>query len=203
MVDRTVPFFDLFMLYEDLSNIQEITLKEGFSYRFFDGSDEDIKHWMNIEVSSGDCKTLEDASNGFETYYRHYINALLSRCIFILNKDGLPIATSTAFFLIDPQPGRPEPCDNPLNIPQHITGHLHWVAMREDYKGQGLAKPLITRTMKIMHELGHKGAFLHTQTPSWLACKIYLDLGWKPFRYVSSEEDFRDIVNEKISSLKL
>lgn len=143
MVDRTVPFLDLFMLlYDDLSNIQEIPLKEGFSYRFFDGSDEDIKHWMDIEVSSGDCKTLEDARSGFETYYRHYINTLLSRCIFIVNENGLPIATSTAFFLFDPQPGRPEPCENPIDIPSHITGHLHWVAMREECKGKGLSKTI-------------------------------------------------------------
>jgi hypothetical protein len=57
--------------------------------------------------------------------------------------------------------------------------------------------------MKRMSELGHKQAFLHTQTPSWVACKIYLDLGWQPFRFVQSQADFDQgwgIVMEKVGS---
>lgn len=205
MVDKTVKFYDLFMLYKDLSNIKEIPLPEGYSYRFFDGSDEDIKSWVEIEVSSGDCKNESDAYNGFEVYYRKYINTLLSRCIFLLNEKEEPIGTSTTFFIVNPQPGLPEISENPLQLPKETTGHLHWVAMKEEYKRRGLSKPMITRTMKLMADHNHKDAFLHTQTPSWLACKIYLDLGWAPFRFVQSEENFKagwDIVKEKIKTLR-
>jgi len=55
--------------------------------------------------------------------------------------------------------------------------------------------------MKQMAKLGHLSGFLHTQTPSYLACKIYLDLGWEPFRFIQSNTDFKEgwsIVDEKI-----
>jgi ribosomal protein S18 acetylase RimI-like enzyme len=201
MVDRSVKFYDLFMLYNNLSKVTEIALPEGYSYRFFNGSDEDIQHWVDIVVSSGDVKSQEEGFEGFETYYRPYISELSDRCLFIINKEGIPVGTSTAFFLVSPQPGLPEISENPEPMPGKVTGHLHWVSIKEDYKRRGLSKPMITRTMKIMHELGYKAAFLHTQTPSWVACKIYLDLGWEPFRFVQSEEDFSagwGIVSEKI-----
>lgn len=203
MVDRTVEFFDLFMLYEDLSKVKEIPLEEGYSFRFFDGSDKDIQHWMDIEVSSGDVRNYQEAKEGFETYYRKYINTLLSRCVFLLDKNNIPVGTATAFFIVEPQPGLPEKSKDVEPLPTNVTAHLHWVAIKEEHKGKGLSKALITYTMKQMFWLNHKAAFLHTQTPSWLACKIYLGLGWKPFRFVSTKEDFEKgwhIVNQKINN---
>jgi GNAT superfamily N-acetyltransferase len=205
MVDKTVPYYDLFMLHMDLNKVVEKDLPTGYSYRFFDGSDKDIKLWVDIEVSSGDVKSEEKGYEGFDIYFRPHIDKLPERTIFLLNSEGQPIGTSTAFFLVDPQPGLPEISENPEPMPEGITGHLHWVAMHEEYKGKGLSKPMITRTMKIMNDLGHKAAFLHTQTPSWLAAKIYLDLGWKPFRFVQSEENFEkgwEVVNEKINNIR-
>lgn len=201
MVDRSVPFYDLFMLHKNLSEVIEIPLPEDYSYRFFNGSDEDIQYWVDIVVSSGDVKNQKEGFEGFETYYRPYISELSDRCIFIINSEGIPVGTSTAFFLVKPQPGLPKISENPEPMPDNVTGHLHWVSIKEEYKRRGLSKPMITRTMKIMYNLGHTAAFFHTQTPSWVACKIYLDLGWKPFRFVQSEEDFEagwEIVRKKI-----
>lgn len=166
MVDRTVEFIDLFMFYPDLSSIPKFELKEGYSFRFFDGSDQDIDTWVEIEVSSGDVKTKEEGYEGFETYYRPYIEELKTRCIFLVNQEGAEVGTATGFFIVKPQPGLPKAGSNPLEIPENIDGHLHWVAIKEEYKGKGLSKPLITEAMKIMHQKGHKGAYLHTQTPS-------------------------------------
>jgi GNAT superfamily N-acetyltransferase len=205
MVDRTIKFVDLFMLFDDLSQTSKYDLPEGYSYRYFDGSQNDIDQWAEIVHSSGDAKTLDDAYNGFNTYLADYIEQLNNRIIFVLDSNTKPVGTSTAFFIVKPQPGLPKISEDALELPKEVTGHLHWVAIREENKGKGLSKPMITRTMEIMEELGHKSAFLHTQTPSWLACKIYLDLGWKPFRFVQSVEDYQEgwkLVNEKIESLK-
>ena len=60
------------------------------------------------------------------------------------------------------------------------AGWLHWVAVRRDYQGQGLSKPLITHVLGIMVSLGYTRAKIPTQTNTWLACKVYLDLGFRP-----------------------
>ena len=200
MIDKTVKFFDLFMLHHNLDEVKERALPKGFSYRFFNGSEEDKQHWIEIEVSSGDVKSRQEAEEGFQTYYADYFDELPKRCIFLLNSQGEPVGTATAFFLVENQPGLPEVSSNPESIPNGVTGHLHWVAIKEEFKGKGLSKPLITKAMNRMRELGHHKAFLHSQTPSWLACKIYLDLGWEPFRFVHSEQHFKKgwkIVGEK------
>jgi GNAT superfamily N-acetyltransferase len=204
MVDHSVPFYDLFMLFRDLSHVQDIPLIGGYSFRYFDGTDSDIRQWAEIVASSGDVPSIADAYKGFETYFRPHIDTLSKRCIFLLSPEDEPIGTATAFFLVPEQPGLPEIAANPEAMPPEVTGHLHWVAIREEHKRKGLSKPMIARAMRIMYQLGHKAAFLHTQTPSWLAAKIYLDLGWEPFRFVQSDENFAKgwgIVRDKIAGL--
>ncbi|KXK26155.1 MAG: Acetyltransferase (GNAT) family protein [candidate division WS6 bacterium OLB20] len=190
MVDKTVPYYDVFMLHHNLNDVEVMPLPDGYSFRYFDGSQTDIDHWCEIEASSGDVESVEKAHSEFDRYYGNSIGLLKERCLFLLSSDSLPVGTATAYMFLEGQPGLPEPASDAEELPENVTGHLHWVAMREDYKGRGLSKPLITKTMQRMAELGHKKAFLHSQTPSWVACKIYLDLGWEPFRFVQSREDF-------------
>lgn len=61
-------------------------------------------------------------------------------------------------------------------------GWPHWVAVRREYQGKGLAKPLIAYVLNVMRELGYKHAKIPTQTNTWLACKIYLDFGFMPLQ---------------------
>lgn len=63
-----------------------------------------------------------------------------------------------------------------------ITGNVHWVAARKDYKGKHLSKPLISETLKQMKRLGHKKTLLRTQTHTWLAVKVYMDMGFEPYK---------------------
>ena len=65
--------------------------------------------------------------------------------------------------------------------------------MRREYQGRGLAKPLISYVLKLMQSLGYTHAKIPTQTTTWLACKIYLDLGFRPIpaNVVNSREGWR------------
>jgi len=51
-----------------------------------------------------------------------------------------------------------------------------------------LSKPRINKFIKLANELGHKELLLHAQTHTWLAAKLYLDLGFEPF---NMEEDIK------------
>ena len=57
---------------------------------------------------------------------------------------------------------------------------VDWVAIKKEYQGKGLAKPLISKFMKIAVDNGHNRLLLHTQTHTWLAAKLYLDFGFEP-----------------------
>lgn len=100
-------------------------------------------------------------------YYGSHENELSERMVFIENSRGEKVATATAFYDIY---GRDVSGD----------GWLHWVAVRRDHQGNGLAKPLIAHTLEIMRSLGYRRAKIPTQTTTWLACKIYLDFGFAP-----------------------
>ena len=52
--------------------------------------------------------------------------------------------------------------------------------MLKEEQGKGLSKPLITYTLGVMKELGYEKVKIHTQTNTWLACKVYYDLGFRP-----------------------
>ena len=88
---------------------------------------------------------------------------------FIETDAGEKIATATAFYNIH---GRDT----------SGAGWLHWVAMKREYQGKGLSKPLITYVLKVMKKLGYTHAKIPTQTNTWLACKVYLDLGFLPIQ---------------------
>ena len=86
---------------------------------------------------------------------------------FIEDETGSKIATATAFYDIH---GKDKPGE----------GQLHWVAIKKEAQGRGLSKPLITYVLGVMRELGYTSVKIHTQTNTWLACKVYSDLGFRP-----------------------
>lgn len=177
MIDRNLKYINLYLIYKDLTKIPDSPLPYGYSFRFFREGDE--KTWAKIEVSSGDIIDMKTAHVDFERYYKNKIDELKTRCIFLLNEKGEAIGTATGFYL-----------NQPLN--ETITGDMHWVAIKKEYQGKGLSKPLITKAMQVMLGHGHKGAFVHTQTHTWLAAKIYLDLGWKAYNGKQSPEEFNE-----------
>ena len=87
--------------------------------------------------------------------------------IFVEDESGTKAATATAFYDIHKPAGPGE-------------GQLHWVAVKKEFQGKNLSKPLITYTLAVMKQLGYTRVKIHTQTNTWLACKIYYDLGFRP-----------------------
>ena len=179
MIDRSLKYIDAYMIYRDLSVIPEFELPDGYSFRMYKDGDE--KFWVDIEVSSGDISDTKTGFEKFEKYYGKYRKELEDRMVFVLNDNQEPVGTATGFFIDEDK------------IENSNMGKLHWVAIKNEYKGKGLSKPMITKVMQIMHELGHKGAILHSQTHTWLACKIYQSIGWEAYRPESqSIEEFSE-----------
>lgn len=176
-IERTLKYVDLYLMYDDLDNVPEYKLPEGYKFVFFENGSE--RDWVNIELSSGEFLSFEEGMENFQKYYGEHYQDLKKMCLFIENKNGKKIATATAFYL-----------ENPM---EDITGNVHWVSVRKEYQGKKLSKPLIAETLKQMRKLGHKKTLLHTQTHTWLAVKVYLDLGFVPYKLEESYEGWQII----------
>ncbi len=165
-IERTLKYVNLYLVNNDLNNIPDYKLPDGYRFVFF--SDGDEEDWVNIEISSGEFLSYEEGIEAFNHYYGDHYEELKKLCLFIENEQGEKVATATAFYL-----------DNPID---DITGNVHWVSVKKEYQGKHLSKPLISETLRKMSKLGHKKTLLHTQTSTWLAVKVYLDIGFEPYK---------------------
>lgn len=162
--DERIRYYEL-LLERDLEHIPWIELPQGYRFVFYKPGDRDA--WIDIEKSAREFINYEQGMVSWNKYYENRQEELPVRMVFIENSAGEKVATATAFYDIY---GRDQSGD----------GWLHWVAVRREYQGKGLAKPLIAYVLNVMRELGYKHAKIPTQTTTWLACKIYLDLGFMP-----------------------
>lgn len=162
--DERIAYYEL-LLEGALDGMPVYPLPVGYRFVFYQPGDRDA--WIAIEQSA---KELASHAQGVEVWNRYYAAheaELPSRMLFIETESGEKVATVTAFYDIT---GRDQSGD----------AWLHWVAVRRDHQGRGLAKPLISRALERMREMGYTRAKIPTQTTTWLACRIYLDFGFRP-----------------------
>lgn len=153
------------MIRENLADIPQYPLPQGFSVRNFKRGEGDI--WAQINADAGGFATFEDAQSRFAIEFADPVNDMESRCFFIFDdSNGQAIGTAMAWYDSD--------------FCGQLWGRVHWVAILPQYQGRGLAKPLLTSVLNRMAEY-HDKVVLGTQTFRRVAINLYLDLGFKPF----------------------
>lgn len=177
--DFRIRYYEL-LLEADIGDIPERPLPAGYSYAFYQDGDRDA--WIDIEKSAREFSTVEEGERAWGRYYAGREEELKSRMVFVVNAAGEKVATATAFYDIT---GRDT----------SGSGWLHWVAVRREEQGKGLSKPLITHVLSIMRNMGQTHAKIPTQTTTWVACKVYLDLGFRPIpkNLINSRDGWRII----------
>ena len=162
--DERICYYEL-LLENDITEVPQYVLPDG--YRFVPYADGDRDVWIGIEMSAKEFSSYEQGLEAWNRYYAEKLDELPKRMFFIETNEGEKVATATALYNIY---GRDKSGD----------GWLHWVAVKREYQGKGLSKPLITYVLRVMNKLGHTHAKIPTQTNTWLACKVYMDLGFLP-----------------------
>ena len=162
--DSRIRYYEL-MLRGEITGMEEISLPAGYHYETYRDGDRDV--WIEIEKSAKEFDTREQGLDAWKRYYAEHTDELPGRMVFVVNEAGEKVATATAFYDI-------------RGIDQSADGWLHWVAVRKEDQGKGLSKPLISHVIQIMKRLGYSYAKIPTQTTTWLAVKVYLDLGFRP-----------------------
>ena len=178
--DSRIKYYELLLERETLEDIPSYALPKGYQFVFYQSGDRDV--WIDIEKSAKEFQSYEQGLKSWDKYYNGKDNELVRRMVFIENEAGKKVATATAYYDI-------------YGRDKSGAGWLHWVAIRREYQGKGLAKPLISYVLSIMKDLGYTRAKIPTQTTTWVACKIYLDFGFVPIKEnaVNSRDGWRII----------
>ena len=164
-IDGTINYYELLMSYDDTSKYMNYELPLGYHYEFYKNGDEN--DWVNINLSSGNFNSSEKGLQYFHEFYDSFINELNKRCIFIVDDStNEKVGTVTVSFLENEEYG--------------YKAAIDWFAIKKEYQGKKLARPLISKFISVANELGHNRIILYTQTTTWLAAKLYLDAGFEP-----------------------
>ena len=161
--ERALEHISLAMIKEDLTDLPSHALPPGYGLRTYRPGDE--RCWAEITVSVDEFKEVDRALAYFADEFGAERDKMAERCIFLQDAAGRAIGTTTAWY---------NACFHGRKL-----GRIHWVAIRPDCQGRGLAKPLMAAAMERLAEL-HDGAYLTTQTTSARAIRMYLDFGFTP-----------------------
>ena len=180
MWDKSVEQMLLAMRVKSLEDIPVYDLSERYGWRFYQPGDE--QDWARMWASAEECDDVERLMESFRGSF-HEGEPMDERMIF-LTDNGVPFGTATAWYTKEGGPDAAE-------------GLLHWICVDQAHQGQGLSKVLISMVMRRARELGHKSAYLVTQTPCWVAIRMYNRFGFRPV--IREERELRGwkIVSEK------
>lgn len=178
MLDKSVPYFNILMCREPGTPIPDVSLPEGYSFHLFREGNE--KDWVEIETSvlefDGDRARALDK---FNSHFGWAPEELKRRCVFLADPDGRYIGTATIWWEYSGQ--RRDPW-------------LSYVAIRPEYQGKGLSKPLIAELLKLCLTIeGDCRIYLHTQTWSHIAVQLYRKFGF----YITREPDLYKYRNDE------
>ena len=163
MIDKSIEYRDIVMVMDGKTVMATAApqLPEGFNFRLFEGEN-DISHWCRIEASVQEFDSENDAKKHFAHEFHPHLDEMKKRCIFITNKEGLPIATATCWF-----------------SDGEITSRLHWVAVCPGYQGLGLGKAVSQLAVNVSASIyPNQPMWLSTQTWSHRAVLMYHKLGF-------------------------
>ena len=162
-MNKQIPYCDIIMKAKMPNHLVPLALPEGYTYKNYE--DGDAIHWANLEFSVDEFSCVEDALAYFNRVFLPYPEQLKKRMYFILDENKNYVATATAWFK------------------DSETRHyalVHWVSVSPTQQGKGLGKCIFHYVMSQfpLVEENEKEVFLHTQTWSYKAIKMYGNYGF-------------------------
>lgn len=163
MLDKSIPYAEIWMYRERELPVTEKALPEGFHFEFHQDGDE--LEWAAIETAVSEFDGETKALDYFNEKFAPYPQELKQRMLFVTDPSGEKVGTCSAWWK--------ETNGNRYPL-------VHWVAVKPAYQGKGLAKAMMTRTLKLLQNLETTSPiYLHTQTWSHPAIRLYQKLGFE------------------------
>lgn len=112
------------MFWDDLSDIPEYPLPEGYSMRLFRQGDANT--WVRVwQAAESILKELSRKT--FDREFSRDLPAMPKRCLFLVSPDGRDVGTVTAWY--------------DRNFAGKPWGRIHWVAIVPEFQGASSASP--------------------------------------------------------------
>lgn len=164
MLDKTIPYAEIWMYRLKDLPVAEQNLPEGFHFEFYQEGDE--IEWAVIETAVFEFKDETKALDCFQEKFAPYSQELKKRMVFVTSSSGEKIGTCLAWWKEVPNGDR-----YPL---------VHWVAVKPGYQGKGIAKAMVSHVLKLLQNSENTSPiYLHTQTWSHVAIRLYQKLGFE------------------------
>ena len=175
---------EIAMACPDLRRAPRFTLPAPYRIRWWRTGDLGV--WLAIQREADRLQTV--AEPVFRKYYGRNEAEFPQRICFLCDQAGREVGTASAWYG-DSDPGKD-------------WGRVHWVAIVPLHQGKGLARPLISAVLDRMEALGHRKAYLTTESERILAIRLYLSLGFKPAARSAAERRAWLGVGEKMEGWK-
>ena len=155
--------------------------------------------WAQIIHEAGERASLKEARAQWQKDFAPFEDAttLRERMFFMLDAENNAVGTATAWF---------EPSSSSTSEggeERQGVGRVHWVALRPNAQGKGLAKPLLAQVLRTMHTLhppdvegGVPPIRLVTHCQAARAVGMYLEAGFVPTP-LDGEEDIQCFSEEE------
>ena len=176
MLDKTIDFHSIILKCQNNCITEAPTIPKGYKVRYYEDGDENA--WAKIQTAVGEFKNRSEAQNCFNLY-KDNIAELKQRQLYVIDEsNGKAVATTTAWF------GEKK---------NHPIGVVHALSCLPKHQSLGLGRFVAAQMMYCFYEL-MPGAeiWLDTQTWSYKAVGIYMDLGFIPMKTAT----FNEVPNE-------
>lgn len=165
MLDKSVPYKRIIMKLDYSKNnfCDDIILPEGYSFKMYEPGFEN--YWAQTEAEVLEYESKEKALEYFRKELLPYQEQLKERMVFVINQQGEAIANACAWY---------------IDYKGKHQAQVHYVAVRPKYQGIGIGKALFTKILTIFPKFeAGEDVYLHTQTWSHVAIRMYLKMGFK------------------------
>lgn len=160
-MDVTREYIDVRMIRENLDDIPDCSLPDGYSIRWYGPGDENT--WLEIQSLAD--RYNEVTLSLFEKEFGTDTKVLSERQCFLCDSHHNAIGTASAWY---------------GSYQRECCGRIHWVAIVPQFQGRGLSKPLLAQTCDRLRSLGHSKTYLTTQTCRLPAINLYAKFGFVP-----------------------
>ena len=183
MLDKSIEFHSIIMRHPNNRKPVLPQIPQGFSIRFYEkGYEQD---WADIQVAVLEFPNREEALKCYD-YYWQYMDELKKRQLFIIdNETGKAVATANAWW---------------TDVNGQKAGVVFGLSCLPEYQSKGLGRIAAAYMMDCFYRLmPGVPVWLDTQTWSYKAVGIYMDIGFIPMKTAT----YSEVPNEYQEALRV
>lgn len=165
MNEREIPDLNLFMVCRKPNQQAYSTLPVGYCFSLC--RPDELDTWKRFPLDGNEFDNPEDylafdryMTNFFNQVYSKQEDLFYSKCLFVRNEKGIPVATCFIWKAY------------------HKINTLQWLKVKKEFEDKKIGRALITHVLSQLNPTDFP-VYLHTQPASYRAIKLYSDFGFE------------------------